>query len=110
MLAREGAADNHLYEVVDGTLGVVKQLGTPAESLLATLHPGEFAHELGFLDGAERYASLVASSDARVLVLEREKLESLIDTHPRIVYRRDGRDRPHRAPGADPAGDAVAKS
>lgn len=87
VLAREGASDNHLYEVVEGTLGVVKQLGTPAETLLATLHPGEFAHELGFLDGAERYASLMASSDARVLVLEREKLESLIDTHPRIVYR-----------------------
>jgi CRP/FNR family transcriptional regulator, cyclic AMP receptor protein len=87
VLAREGASDNHLYEVVEGTLGVVKQPGAPDESLLATLHPGEFAHELGFLDGAERYASLVATSDARVLVLEREKLESLIDTHPRIVYR-----------------------
>jgi ribosome-associated toxin RatA of RatAB toxin-antitoxin module/CRP-like cAMP-binding protein len=87
VLAREGASDNHLYEVVAGTLGVVKQHGTPHETLLATLHPGEFAHELGFLDGAERYASLVASSDAQVLVLEREKLESLIDSHPRIVYR-----------------------
>ena len=87
VLAREGASDNHLYEVVEGTLGVVKQHGTPHETLLATLHPGEFAHELGFLDGAERYASLVASAEARVLVLEREKLESLIDSHPRIVYR-----------------------
>ncbi len=87
VLAREGASDNHLYEVVEGTLGVVKNLGTAEETLLATLHPGEFAHELGFLDGAERYASLVASTDARVLVLERERLESLVDTHPRIVYR-----------------------
>ena len=87
VLAREGAADNHLYEVVEGTLGVVKQLGSADETLIATLHAGEFAHELGFLDGAERYASLVASSQARVLVLEREKLESLIDSHPRIVYR-----------------------
>jgi len=87
VLAREGTADNHLYEVVEGTLGVVKNLGTPEEALIATLHAGEFAHELGFLDGAERFASLVASTDARVLVLEREKLESLIDTHPRILYR-----------------------
>ena len=87
VLAREGAADNHLYEVVDGSLGVIKSLGTPEEALVATVHPGEFAHELGFLDGAERFASLVASTDARVLVLEREKLESLIDEHPRILYR-----------------------
>jgi len=87
VLAREGAPDNHLYVVVDGSLGVVKQLGTPEEALIATLNAGDFAHELGFLDGAERYASLVAATDARVLVLEREKLESLIDTHPRILYR-----------------------
>ena len=86
VLAREGTTDNHLYVVVDGSLGVVKHLGTPDETLLATLNSGDFAHELGFLDGAERYASLVASTDARVLVLEREKLESLIDTHPRVLY------------------------
>ncbi len=87
VLAREGTADNHLYVVVDGSLGVVKHLGTQDETLIATLHAGDFAHELGFLDGAERYASLVAASDARVLALEREKLESLIDSHPRILYR-----------------------
>jgi CRP/FNR family transcriptional regulator, cyclic AMP receptor protein len=86
VLAREGASDNHLYAVVEGSLGVVKHLGTPEETQIATLHVGDFAHELGFLDGAQRYASLVASSGTRVLVLEREGLEGLIDTHPRIVY------------------------
>ncbi len=87
ILAREGSIDSHLYVVVEGSLGVVKQVGTPEETLLATLHSGDFAHELGFLDGAERWASLIAVTEARVLVLEREKLESLIDTHPRILYR-----------------------
>ncbi len=87
VLAREGAADNHLYEVVEGSLGVVKNHGTPEQTQIAALHAGEFAHELGFLDGAQRFASLVASTDARVLVLEREGLESLVDAHPRILYR-----------------------
>jgi len=87
LLATEGTTDNHLYVVVDGSLGVVKHRGTPDETLLATLTTGDFAHELGFLDGAERYASLVALTDARALVLEREKLESLIETHPRILYK-----------------------
>lgn len=87
VLAREGTTDNHLYVVVEGSLGVVTHLGTPDETLIATLNAGDFAHELGFLDGAERHASLLASSRALVLVLEREKLESLIDTHPRILYR-----------------------
>jgi CRP/FNR family transcriptional regulator, cyclic AMP receptor protein len=87
VLASEGSTDNRLYAVVEGTLGVVKHRATPDETLLATLKPGDFAHELGFLDGAQRYASLVALTEVRVLVLEREKLESLIDTQPRILYR-----------------------
>jgi CRP/FNR family cyclic AMP-dependent transcriptional regulator len=87
VLAREGDTDNHLYVVLDGSLGVVKHHGTADETLLATIGVGELGHELGFLDGAERYASLVALSDTRVLILERERLESLIDTHPRILYQ-----------------------
>jgi CRP-like cAMP-binding protein len=87
LLAREGDTDNHLYVVVDGSLGVVKHRGTPDETLVAVLGPDDFAHELGFLDGAARYASLVALTDTRVLVLEREKLETLIASQPLILYR-----------------------
>jgi|SRR5450755_1635999 len=87
VLASEGVTDNRLLVVVEGQLAVVKHIGTPDETLLTTLNPGDFAHELGFLDGTARYASLVAASDTRVLVLEREKLESLIEAHPHIMYR-----------------------
>ena len=86
VLAMEGHTDNHLYALVEGSLNVVRHSGTPDEVVIATLRVGDFAHELGFLDGAERYASLVAATDVRVLVLEREGLESLIDRHPRILY------------------------
>jgi CRP-like cAMP-binding protein len=86
VLAREGSADNRLYAIVQGSLVIVKHIGTPEEATLLTLDAGDFAHELGFLDGAPRYASLVAAGPGQVLVLEREKLESLIDTHPRILY------------------------
>jgi CRP-like cAMP-binding protein len=86
VLAREGTVDDRLLVVVDGSLGVIRHAGTPDETLLATLGPGDLAHELGFLDGTPRYGTLVAGSDTRVLVLERGGLESLIDAHPRIVY------------------------
>jgi len=87
VLAREGSADNLLYVVVSGALGVVKNLGAPDEATIVTLQAGDFAHELGFLDGAVRYASLVTLAPTQVLVLEREKLESLVVTDPRILYR-----------------------
>jgi CRP/FNR family transcriptional regulator, cyclic AMP receptor protein len=86
VLAREGAVDDRLIVIVDGTLDVIRHIGTPGESVLATLHAGDLAHELGFLDGTPRNASLVAAEPARVLVLTRKALESLIDTQPRIVY------------------------
>ncbi|MBK6472406.1 MAG: cyclic nucleotide-binding domain-containing protein [Betaproteobacteria bacterium] len=86
VLAHEGAVDNHLYVIVDGTLAIVKHLGQDDEETLITLKAGDFVHELGFLDSKERYASLRAATAAHVLVLERERLESLIDTQPRLLY------------------------
>ena len=86
LLAREGTVDDRLVVVVSGTLDVVRHAATPGETVLATLRSGDLAHELGFLDGTPRYASLVASSPARVLMLERARLESLIEADPRVLY------------------------
>jgi len=87
VLAQEGAADNHLYVILGGTLGVIKNAGTDHAVTVNTLFRGDFVGELGFMDGTELYASKVALGDTQVLGLEREKLESLLPTHPVIVYR-----------------------
>jgi CRP-like cAMP-binding protein len=87
VLVAEGTTDNHLYVVVHGVLGVVKGAGTPDAVTLHTLSSGDFVDELGFMDGTPYYAAKVALSDMQVLGLEREKLESILESHPRIVYR-----------------------
>jgi CRP/FNR family transcriptional regulator, cyclic AMP receptor protein len=86
VIAHEGLVDDRMAIVVDGTLDVVRHRGTPAETVLATLRGGDLAHELGFLDGTPRYATLVATSTAHVLMLERARLETLIDSDPRTLY------------------------
>ena len=86
VLGREGEVDDRLVIVVDGALAVVRHIDTPGETLLTALRPGDFAHELGFLDGTPRFASLLATEPSRVLELRRDALESLIDTHPRVLY------------------------
>ena len=86
VFAREGTVDDRLVVVVSGTLDVVRHPGTPHETVLATLRPGDLAHELGFLDGVPRFATLVATGEAQVLLLERGRLESLIDSDPRVLY------------------------
>jgi CRP-like cAMP-binding protein len=85
-LVQEGVADDHLYVVTSGALGVVKAAGTDNELNLNVIRPGDVVGELSFLDGATRYASLVALSDTRVLGLSRDALESLLETRPKIVY------------------------
>jgi CRP-like cAMP-binding protein len=86
VLVREGSADDHLYVVVSGVLGVVKGAGLEEEVTLNAIRPGDVVGELSFLDGATRYASLVALSDTRVLGLSRSDLEALLDTQPKVVY------------------------
>lgn len=86
LIGSEGESDDRLFVVVAGALSVVKNSGTAGETLLTTLHVGDLAHELGFLDGTPRYASLVAAENSRVLEIRRADLESLIDSNPRILY------------------------
>jgi CRP/FNR family transcriptional regulator, cyclic AMP receptor protein len=87
VLVREGTRDAHLYVIVSGAVGVVKSAGGSGETTLLTLADGAFVDELGFMDGTAHYASLVALGDTCVFGLERHKLESLLATHPEIVYR-----------------------
>jgi CRP-like cAMP-binding protein len=86
VLVRDGTADHRLHVIASGTLGIVKNVDTDVRATVATLDVGELAGELGFIDGALRQSSLVAKGSTRVLSLEREKLESLLPTHPMIVY------------------------
>jgi len=87
VLVAEGTSDNHLYVVLQGALGVVRNAGKPEAVTLFTLTVGDFIGELSFIDATPHYASVVAVGPARVLGLEREKLESLLDSHPQAVYR-----------------------
>ncbi len=86
VVAREGSVGDRMVVILEGTLDVVRHRGTGDESVLATLRAGDFGHELGFLDGTPCYATLLASSAAQVLLLERTRLESLIDSEPRLLY------------------------
>lgn len=87
VLVEEGAADNHLYVIVSGVLGVIRNAGTDDEVTLVSLGAGDLVGELGFIDASPHYAALVATSPTRVFGLEREKLESLLLVQPEIVYR-----------------------
>ncbi|MFO1304659.1 MAG: cyclic nucleotide-binding domain-containing protein [Burkholderiales bacterium] len=86
VLVREGASDDNLYVVASGLVGVVKYIETDTKMTVATLNVGDLAGEMSFVDGTSYRSSLVAVGNARVLGLARERLESLLATHPTVVY------------------------
>jgi CRP-like cAMP-binding protein len=87
VLVAEGISDNNLYVLVSGSIAVTRNAGRPEALTLFTLVPGDLVGELSFLDATPHYASLVAASPTLVFGLERERLESLLDAQPRLVYQ-----------------------
>jgi CRP/FNR family transcriptional regulator, cyclic AMP receptor protein len=88
ILVRQGASDDRLYVIVSGALAVARQREVDGEWITVhVLTKGDLAGELGFMDGRPHYAALRASGPTQVLCLSREKLESLLEREPVIVYR-----------------------
>ena len=87
VLVDAGESDSRLHVVVSGTLAVASRDDNGKWVTLHALGPGRTAGELAFMDGKPHYAALVATGPTRIFSLEREKMESLLPTHPYIVYR-----------------------
>ena len=79
LLIQEGRIDNTLYVITQGRLAVVKRVDDDEEKLLHILKAGEIAGAMGFVDGTEHSASLRAIGECEIFILERDKLESLIE-------------------------------
>ncbi len=85
-LAEEGSHDRHLYLLAQGGLEVLTlQQGEPTH--IYAMAPGEFAGTRAFIDGTARSASLKAQTDSVVYCLEPGPFETLIESHPRLVYK-----------------------
>ncbi len=86
VLVREGQVDDSVHIIVAGKLAVTKTTGGGDEATLHVLHEGDLAGELGFIDGTAHSATVKALTQAQVVTLERSRFESLITSHPQVVY------------------------
>ena len=85
ILIDEDQVDNCLYVIVSGALEVCRHSGGDWISL-HVLKPGDLAGELGFIDGQPHSASLRAIGPTEVFILERGQFESLLESHPKVIY------------------------
>lgn len=86
-LIYEGRVDHSVHVLIKGQLAVVKEAEGGEEEQLHTLRPGEIAGAMGFIDGMEHTATLRSVGETELFSIDRESLESLLETHPVLVYR-----------------------
>ena len=82
----EGTSDEHLYYIVSGVLGAVKNAGTGEQATLHTAASGELVGALSFIDDARHYASWISLAPTRVIALSRTKFEEILHSDPDLVY------------------------
>ncbi|MFA6921244.1 MAG: cyclic nucleotide-binding domain-containing protein [Gallionella sp.] len=85
---RDEQPDN-LYILANGDIEVRIESGSGDETTIHVLKPGDLAGMITFAGGAATQvsATLYAVGPTKVLSMARIRFESLINTHPMIVYR-----------------------
>ena len=86
ILVKEGQDDNTLFVLTGGKLAVSSVIDGK-DITVYNMKVGEVAGTRAFVDRAPRRATLKAVGDTTVYTLKPESFESLLDTHPRIVYK-----------------------
>lgn len=82
--SEEGTA---LYIIKKGEVKACR-MGPHGELVTLTLmKDGEIFGEMSFLDGRVRSASIVAISKVETYMLSKDSFESIVDSHPRVIYK-----------------------
>lgn len=82
ILTEVGTAGHSFFFIIDGRVSVETEAGF-GESL----HPGDFFGEMSLLDGEPRSATIAATTDMRLLVVDRSRFWRLLDETPDLVRR-----------------------
>jgi CRP/FNR family transcriptional regulator, cyclic AMP receptor protein len=82
VLTEIGAPGNSFFFIIDGRVSVHTQVG-PGEPL----RPGDFFGEMSLLDGEPRSATITATTDVRLLIVEHSHFWRLLSEAPDLVRR-----------------------
>src|SRR5262245_14918830 len=82
MLTEIGAPGNAFFFIIDGRISVQTPTGSGDP-----LRPGDFFGEMSLLDGDPRSATIIATTDVRLLVVDRSQFWRLLNETPDLVRR-----------------------
>ena len=86
ILASRGDKNSTLYLLVEGKLEVISEI-EGEEKTVYTMAAGECSGTRAFVDRQSRKATLRAVGDTIVYTLEPDDFESLLTTHPVVMYK-----------------------
>ncbi|MBI5234308.1 MAG: cyclic nucleotide-binding domain-containing protein [Deltaproteobacteria bacterium] len=84
---KEGENGKALYIIKKGEVKACKMASDGELFTLALMREGEIFGEMSFLDGRPRSATIVATSDVEIYMIEKQDFDTLIDHNPRIIYK-----------------------
>jgi len=77
-----GEPGDSFFIIIDGAVAVRTPVGAGSQ-----LQPGDFFGEMSLLDGEPRSATIVATTDLRLLIVDRGHFWRLLDETPDLVRR-----------------------
>ena len=82
VITQIGEPGDSFFVIIDGMVAVRTPLGAGSQ-----LRPGDFFGEMSLVDGEPRSATIVATTDLRVLVVDRFHFWRLLDETPDLTRR-----------------------
>jgi DNA-binding SARP family transcriptional activator/CRP-like cAMP-binding protein len=87
ILLREGDSGHCLYVIVEGSLEILKSLGTASEYIIAVRGPGEYLGEMYlFNPGRVRTASVRSLTRVQLLEISTDDFKALLNRRPELEY------------------------
>jgi CRP/FNR family cyclic AMP-dependent transcriptional regulator len=83
----KGDPGNALFAVVKGTVRIGVTSAEGREAVFNIIEPGELFGEIALLDGRERTADAVATSDCELLVIERREFLPFAQSQPLLAMK-----------------------
>jgi CRP/FNR family transcriptional regulator/CRP/FNR family cyclic AMP-dependent transcriptional regulator len=82
VLTKVGTPGDSFFLIIDGRVFVETPVGAGEP-----LHPGDFFGEMSLLDGDPRSATIIATTEVRLLVVDRSQFWRLLNETPDLVRR-----------------------
>src|SRR5499425_3554408 len=82
VVTQRGEPGDSFFIIIDGAVAVRTPVGADRQ-----LQPGDFFGEMSLLDGEPRSATIVATTDVRLLIVDRSHFWRLADETPDLIRR-----------------------